>query len=98
MPAPSSSPKSLEEAINRHDAAALAVGFVKSRQLPYRLALGVDRLAPTCWVLAPVGDQAPAQRVQRDLPGLMIAADDQQLLAGGRVTRLSRTFMPSTMA
>jgi hypothetical protein len=50
-------------AINRHDAAALAVGFVKSRQLPYRLALGVDRLAPTCWVLAPVGDQAPAQRV-----------------------------------
>ena len=60
----------LEEAINRHDASALAIGFVEGRQLPHRLALSVDRLAPAGRVLAPVRDQPPAQRVKRDFPGL----------------------------
>src|SRR5262249_2581173 len=71
--------------IHRHDAAALAVGVAESRQVPHSLALRVDRLAPACWVLAPVGNKAPPQRVQRDLAGLMIATDDQQLLAGRSV-------------
>src|SRR5690349_11094125 len=43
----------LEKAIHRHEASALAVGFVEGRQLPHRLALGIDRPAPTSWVLAP---------------------------------------------
>src|SRR5262249_57608670 len=48
-------------------------------------ALGVDGLAPARRVLAPVRDKTPAQRVQRHLAGLVIAADDQQLLAGRSV-------------
>jgi hypothetical protein len=47
-----------------------------------RLALCVDRLATACRVVAPVWDQAPAQRVQRHLAGPVIAADDQEILAG----------------
>ena len=36
---------------------------------------------PTRRILAPVGNETPAQRVERDLAGLMIAPDDQELLA-----------------
>jgi hypothetical protein len=32
-------------------------------------------------VFAPIGNEAPAQGVQRDLSGFVIAPDDQQLLA-----------------
>ena len=40
-----------------------------------------NRLASTPRVLAPVGDKSPTQRVERDFAGLVIAADDQQVLA-----------------
>ena len=72
----------LEEAVHRHDAAPLAVGVPEGRQVAHGLALGVDRLAAARRVLAPIWDQAPAQRVQRHLAGLVIAPDYQQLLAG----------------
>jgi hypothetical protein len=45
------------------------------------LAFGVDRLAPAFRVLAPIGNEAPAQRVERHFAGLMIAPDHQQVLA-----------------
>src|SRR5207249_9093532 len=32
-------------------------------------------------VLTPIRDQTPAERIERDFAGLMIAADDEQLLA-----------------
>jgi hypothetical protein len=48
----------LEEAVHRHDAAALAVGIPKGRQVPDGLALGVDRLSTTLRVIAPMRDQA----------------------------------------
>src|SRR5204862_5990983 len=35
----------LEEAVDRHDAAAPAVGIAKARQVPHGLAFGVDGLA-----------------------------------------------------
>src|SRR5215475_10678321 len=70
----------LEEAVHRHNAAAPAVRISKRRQISHGLVFGVDRLSTTCWVLAPIRDQAPAQRVERYLAGLVIAADDQQFL------------------
>src|SRR5260370_126451 len=51
-------------------------------KLPHALALGVDRLAAALRIIAPIRDQAPTQRVERYLAGLVIAADDQQVLAG----------------
>src|SRR5262249_12840071 len=66
-----------EEAIHRHNAAALAVRIAERRQVAHSLALGVDWLAPTCWVHTPVGNKAPAQRVQRYLPAPMVTSDDQ---------------------
>src|SRR5262245_11857251 len=70
----------LEEAVHRHDTAAPAIGIPKRREVAHSLIFGVDRLSTTCWVLAPIRDQAPAQRVERYLAGLVIAADDQQFL------------------
>src|SRR6266404_3883331 len=71
-----------EEPVHRHDAAALTVGLPEGGQLPHALALGVDRLAAALRIIAPIRDQAPTQRVERYLAGLVIAADDQQVLAG----------------
>jgi hypothetical protein len=72
----------LEEAVDRHDAAAPAVGITKARQVPYGLALGVDRFVATRRVIAPIGDEAPTERVERHISRLVIAANDQQFLAG----------------
>src|SRR5205823_10320429 len=95
----------LKEAVHRHDAAALAVRIPKRRQIRHSLILCVDQLAATRRVLTPIRDQTPAERIERDFAGLMIAADDEQLLAwrsipAGRIIvhALSRTFIPSTMA
>src|SRR5262245_47965698 len=66
-----------EEAVHWYNAAALEVRIAERRQVPHSLALGVDRLAPTRWIHTPVGNKAPAQRVQRYLPGLMVTSDDQ---------------------
>ena len=49
------------------------------------LAFGVDRLAPAFRILRPIGNETPAQRVERYDTGLMIAPDHQQVLAGGAV-------------
>src|SRR5262249_11820717 len=70
-----------EEPVHRHDAAAPSVGIAKRGQIPHALALGVDRLAAALGITAPIRDQAPTQRIERDLAGLVIAADDQQVLA-----------------
>src|SRR6266404_9693003 len=58
------------------------IGIAERRQVPHSLALGIDRLTATCRVFAPIRNEAPAQRVERHLAGLMIAADDEQFLAG----------------
>jgi hypothetical protein len=71
----------LEEAVHRHDAAALAVGIPERRELPHGLALGVDGFLAPRWVLAPVRNEASAERVERDLAGLVIPPDDQEFLA-----------------
>jgi hypothetical protein len=42
----------LEEAVDRHDAAAPMIGVAEGRQLVHGLALGVDRLASAFGVLA----------------------------------------------
>src|SRR5262249_28632376 len=70
-----------EEPVHRHDAAAPSVGVAKRGQIPHALALGVDRLSAALRITAPVRDQAPTQRIERYLAGLVIAADDQQVLA-----------------
>ena len=72
----------LEEAVYRDNAAALAICITEGRQLSHGLALGVDRLAPSFRVLAPVGDETPTQGIERYHAGLMIAPDHQQVLAG----------------
>jgi hypothetical protein len=69
------------EAVHRENAAAPAIRLPKHWQPVRRLAFGVDRLAPAVRVLAPGGNKAPAQRVERDLAGLVIAPNDQELLA-----------------
>src|SRR5262249_14453336 len=61
---------------------ACTVRITKRRQVSHSLAFGVDRLTATCLVIAPVRDQAPTQRVERHISSLVIAADDQQFLAG----------------
>src|SRR5262249_48014003 len=68
-----------EEAVDRHDAAALAVGVAERWQIAHALPLGVDRLA--LGISAPVRNEPPAQRVERHLSCLAIAANDQQILA-----------------
>jgi hypothetical protein len=58
------------------------VRVAKCRQVPHGLAFGLDRFAAARWVIAPIRDQAPTQRVERHISGPVIAADDQQFLAG----------------
>lgn len=58
------------------------VGISERRQVAHSLIFGVDRLATTRRVLAPIRNEAPAQWVEGHLPGLMIPPDDQQFLAG----------------
>src|SRR5262245_32916955 len=70
-----------EEPVHRHDAAAYSVGIAKRGQIPHALALGVDRLPAALRITAPIRDQAPPQRIERYFAGLVIAADDQQVLA-----------------
>ena len=53
-----------EEAIDRQDAPPLAISLPKRRECPDGLAFGVDRLPATLWVLAPIRDEAPAQRIE----------------------------------
>jgi hypothetical protein len=57
------------------------VRIPECRQIPYRLAFGIDRLTPTRRVVAPIWDQPPAQRIERDFTGLVITANDEQFLA-----------------
>src|SRR5215471_924661 len=75
----------LEKAVHRHDAAPLAVGVSERREPVNGLALGVDWLAASGWVLAPIRNQAPAQWIEREFAGRMIPPDDQQLLARGGI-------------
>ena len=96
----------LEEAINRNDAAAPAIGIPEGGQIAHGLAFGIDRFSPALRVLAPIGNKTPAQGLEGHLAGLRITPDHQQILAWRGVparriivcTRLSRTFMPSTRA
>ena len=67
----------LEETVYGEDAPAQAVCIAECRQSVHRLAFGVDRLAAACWVLAPVGNEPPPQRVKRDYSSLVITPDDQ---------------------
>src|SRR5215831_9491941 len=71
----------LEETVDRHDAAALTVRIPKCRQVPHRLAFGIDGFTAARRVIAPIWDEAPTQRVERHIAGPVIAADDQQFLA-----------------
>ena len=71
-----------EEAIDRDNAASPMIGVPEGGQGVHGLAFGVDRLAPAFRVLAPIGNKTPAQGVERQFAGLMIAPDHQQLLAG----------------
>jgi hypothetical protein len=57
----------LVEAVHRQDASAQAVRIPECRQRAHRLTLGVNGLAPTAQVLAPVGNEAPSQRIKRPL-------------------------------
>jgi hypothetical protein len=71
----------LVEAVDRQNAAAPAIRVPKHRQPVHRLAFGVDRLAPAFRILTPIGNEAPAEWVQRDLAGLVVAPDNKELLA-----------------
>src|SRR5262249_13631704 len=75
----------LEKAVHRHDAAPLAVGVPERREPVNGLALGVDWLAASGWVLAPIRNQAPAQWIDREFAGRVIPPDDPQLLARGGI-------------
>src|SRR3954451_6053210 len=70
----------LEEAVDRHDAPALAICLTEHRQPIDRLRLGVDwrRLR---LVLAPVRDEPPLKQVERALAGLCVLPDHPELLA-----------------
>src|SRR5262245_8868982 len=72
----------LEEAVHRHDTAPYAIGIPETGQVSRGLALSVDGLAAASRVTAPVRDEAPTQRVERHLAVPMVAADNQQFLAG----------------
>jgi hypothetical protein len=56
-----------EEPVHRNDAASVPVSVVERRQGVYVLTLGVDRLSLTLRVIAPIGNQAPAQWIERGL-------------------------------
>src|SRR5262249_31767123 len=57
------------------------IGIPECWQGMHGLAFGIDRLAPAHRVLAPMGNETPAQRVERHLASLVIAPDYQQVLA-----------------
>jgi hypothetical protein len=59
----------------------LAISLPKRRECPDGLAFGVDRLAATLGVLAPIRDEPPAERIERYLASLVVAPDHQQVLA-----------------
>src|SRR6476646_238454 len=44
--------------------ASRTVSIAEGRQRLYGFAFGVDRLSPTLRVIAPIGNEAPAQRVE----------------------------------
>ncbi len=54
----------LEETVDRHDAASLAVRLAECRQGGNRLAFRVDRLSTSTRILAPVRNEAPAKRIE----------------------------------
>jgi hypothetical protein len=54
----------LEEAIDGENAPPLTIGVTEGRQTVHGLAFGVDRLPPAFRVLAPVRNEAPAQRIE----------------------------------
>jgi hypothetical protein len=72
----------LEESVDWKDATSLAVRLPKHRQPRDCLGLGIGRLTSARRILAPVRNQSLAQRVERHLAGLMIAPDDQEIVAG----------------
>ena len=75
----------LEEAIHRHDAASLPISLAEAGQLRKCFGLGIDGFAFPSRVLAPIGNEAPPQRVERYFASVMIAPDDEQLLTGRSV-------------
>jgi hypothetical protein len=67
----------LKKAVYRHDAATLPVRIPECRQIPYRLAFGIDRLT----IVAPIRNQAPAQWIERYFTRPVITANNEQFLA-----------------
>jgi hypothetical protein len=65
----------------RHDAATLPVRIPECRQISYRLAFGIDQLTSTRRIVAPIRNQAPAQRIERYFTRPVITANDEQFLA-----------------
>jgi hypothetical protein len=49
----------LKEAVHGYDAASFAVRIPERRQTPHRLALGIDGLAATLRIVAPIWNQTP---------------------------------------
>jgi hypothetical protein len=70
-----------EETIDGHDAASEPIGIPEAGPVGNGLGLGIDRLPSTVWVLGPVRDQAPRQKIERAFVGSMVLRDDQQMLA-----------------
>ncbi len=94
-----------EEAIDRDDTAASRVGIPEHRQLRDGLCLGIDGLAAALRIFAPVRDQAPFQKIERPLVGLMVCRMTRSSWLGAALNRrgtfvswLSRTSRPSTIA
>src|SRR5207245_892385 len=61
------------------------ISLAKGRQVNNCLCLGVDRLASSSRVLAPIRNQAPTKRVERYFSSVMITPDDEQFLTGRSV-------------
>src|SRR5215203_1078246 len=74
----------LEEAIDRHDAAALAICLTEHGQPIDCLRLGVDRRRLRL-LLAPVRDEPPLKQIERARAGLGVLPDHPELLARGAV-------------
>src|SRR5262245_7755399 len=53
----------LKEPVHRHNAAALAIRLAERGQILHGLALGVYRLSAAVWIVAPIRDQVPPERV-----------------------------------
>src|SRR3954452_895315 len=70
----------LEEAVDRHDAPALAICLTEHRQAIDRLCLGVNRRRLRL-VLAPVRDEPPLKQIERARTGLRVLPDYPELLA-----------------